>query len=124
MLLLCPFSTSTMMVLGVQYITNKVHRPKIHIANRQNEILESSTEEQWRHVPGKINPADILTRGVYNPSALLQPTKEGTSWFSSAAFLEQDEDSWPNLTFDSLSENDPELKKKTFLVALRMVEKR
>ena len=111
-------------VLTLQYITNKVHRPKVYVANRQNEVLESSTEEQWRHIPGKLNPADILTRGVYDPSTLLQPTKAGTSWFTSAAFLEQDEDSWPNLSFDSLSENDPELKKRTFLVALGIVEKR
>ena len=109
-------------VLTLQYISNKIHRPKVYVANRQNEILESSTESQWRHVPGKVNPADILTRGVYNPSDLLKPTKEGTLWFEGPAFLKQDEDSWPTLAFDSLGENDPELKKKTFLVALGIIE--
>ena len=111
-------------VLVLQYITNKVHRPKVYVANRQNEILESSTEEQWRHVPGKTNPADVLTRGVYDPSALLHPSKEGTSWFKSAAFLEEEECSWPTLSFDTLSENDPEVRKKTFLVALGIIEKK
>ena len=61
---------------------------------------------------------------MYDPSALLKPSKEGTSWFNGAAFLESDEDLWPTLAFDSLSENDPELKKKTFLVALGIIEKK
>ena len=111
-------------VLALQYITNCVHRPKAYVANRQNEILESSASSQWRHIPGKANPADLLTRGVPNPADLLKPTKDGTLWFRGPSFLQEDEDSWPRLSFESLSENDPELKKRTLLVALGFIEKR
>ena len=33
----------------------------VFVANRVAEILEKSTIEQWRHVDGKLNPADIGT---------------------------------------------------------------
>ena len=33
-------------------------------ANRVAEILENSTINQWRHVEGKLNPADIGTPGM------------------------------------------------------------
>jgi hypothetical protein len=51
--------------LTYQYISNTKHRFKVFVANRVTEILETSTVEQWRLVPGELNPADILTRGVY-----------------------------------------------------------
>ena len=49
--------------LTYQYITNTKHRFKTYPANRVTEILEDSTADQRRVVPGDINPADILTRG-------------------------------------------------------------
>ena len=34
------------------------------VANRAAEILENSSMDQWRHVKGVENPADIGTRGM------------------------------------------------------------
>ena len=34
------------------------------MANGVAEILENSTIDRWRHVEGKLNPADIGTRGM------------------------------------------------------------
>ena len=36
----------------------------VFVANRVAESLENSTIDQWRHVEGKLNPADIGTRGM------------------------------------------------------------
>lgn len=35
----------------------------VFVRNRVNEILQSSSKEQWKHVPGKMNPADLPSRG-------------------------------------------------------------
>jgi len=37
---------------------------KMFVQHRVNEILKVSCKEQWGHVPGKENPADIGSRGM------------------------------------------------------------
>ena len=63
-------------------------RQKINIANRLNKIAENSNRDDWRHVPGKTNPADHGTRGpapcdlqklwITAPSFLIKPEREWT----------------------------------------------
>ena len=50
--------------IALQYINNDTLRMKVYVANRVSEILELSSRSEWRHIPGDINTADILTRGV------------------------------------------------------------
>ena len=38
------------------------NRHKMYIANRLNKIAENSNKDNWRYVPGKMNPADHGTR--------------------------------------------------------------
>ena len=40
------------------------HKKQVFVANRAAEILENSSMDQWRHVKGVENPADIGTRGM------------------------------------------------------------
>ena len=72
--------------LSLQYIQNTSNRYKVYVANRVTEILQISNKEQWNHVPGEQNPADMLTRGIRNPADLTTINKFGTSWFSAAQF--------------------------------------
>ena len=53
--------------LTLQYISNTALRPKVYVGNRQAEILEATDVADWKHVPGDLNPADLLTRGVTDP---------------------------------------------------------
>ena len=96
--------------LVLQYINNNSHRVKVFVANRVTEIHEVSQSSSWSHVPGKDNPADILSRGVMDPEALI-----GTSWFTGPTFLTQDEDHWPNNKIDDLNPDDPEIRQKSYL---------
>ncbi len=64
----------------------------IFIAGRVKEIRSLSRIENWRHVPGKLNPADIPSRGA-SVKTLLE-----TSWWEGPAWLKLDEDSWPKST--------------------------
>ena len=68
--------------LTLQYIKNTKHRLKVFVANRVSEILETSDADQWSHVPGNINPADLLTRGVSDPVKLMT-----NRWFIAPEFL-------------------------------------
>ena len=46
------------------WIRNESREFKPFVANRIGEIHRSTNPEQWRHIPGDINPADLLTRGL------------------------------------------------------------
>ena len=55
------FRSNTRTVL--LYIANESRRFHTFVANRVSEIQDSSNTAQWRHVPGRLNPADDCTRG-------------------------------------------------------------
>ena len=59
------------------------------MANRVGEILDQSTVDEWRHVKGTMNPADIGTGGV-TVSQLLE-----SEWLKGPAWLERNPSSWP-----------------------------
>ena len=103
--------------LTLQYIKNKRHRIKSRVANRVTEILETSDAEDWMHVPGKDNPADILTHGVSDPTKLMS-----NGWFSGAKFLEQGEEEWPKGVVDELDWEDVEVKKTPFFTGMALIE--
>ena len=64
-------------------------RQQIFVAKRFGEILDQSTVDEWRHVKGTMNPADIGTRGV-TVSHLLE-----NGWLIGSTWLEQNPSNWP-----------------------------
>ena len=46
------------------WIRNQSREFKPFVANRIGEIHRTTNPDQWRHVPGDINPADLPTRGL------------------------------------------------------------
>lgn len=63
---------------------------KPFVANRVGEIQTYSSPEQWRNVPSKLNPADILSRGM-KASDLVECDR----WWRGPEFLHQSESLWP-----------------------------
>ena len=49
----------------LQWLHSAKKKQPVLVANRVAEILENSSINQWRHVGGKLNPADIATRGIF-----------------------------------------------------------
>ena len=72
------------------WVRNQSRDFKPFVANRIGEIQRRTSPEQWRHVPGESNPADLPTRGL-TASELV----ESTVWLEGPAFLKADESEWP-----------------------------
>ena len=52
----------------------------MNVANHVGETLEYTDTDDWQNIDGKMNPADICTRGLMDPANLLQQDKHGKSW--------------------------------------------
>ena len=74
--------------ITLAYIQNESRRFKVFVANRISVIRQNSDPSQWKHICGKENPADILSRGC-------EPTKLPNCWLRGPSFLRQHKDSWP-----------------------------
>jgi len=72
------------------------------VANRISGIQTKSSNISRRHVPGKVNPADIISRGC-KVSEL-----QNTSWFMGPTFLKLEEHLWPQ-SLDKIETIDADL---------------
>ena len=77
---------------------------KMCVQHRVNEILKVSCKEQWGHVPGKENPADIGSRGM-SASDL----KGSTLWWRGPYWLQRGEEALPEKFYP---EDSTEVKKE------------
>lgn len=90
----------------IQYIKNENRRFQRFVATRLEEIHEHTTPDQWRHVPGTLNPADEGSRGL--PIESFHPK---CRWWSGPDFLSQEEDKWPCERVSEIPEDDEEVLK-------------
>lgn len=76
--------------ITLAWIGGEPYKWKTFISNRVAEIQQLSSIDQWRHVAGKENPADIISRG-------LEPEELANSelWWNASPWLSKDEEFWP-----------------------------
>ena len=101
------FWTDSEVVL--KYIANDSKRFHIFVANRVAEINSLSDPDQWSHVSGSINPADIISRGMSSQNLIK------SEWFSGPKFLHLPKSEWPvskNKCTPELTDDDVEVKRK------------
>ena len=72
--------------------------------NRVKEIRELSSPDQWRHVPGHLNPADLPSQGCTVDQLIVSKWWEGPEW------LRMNADNWPSNT---LAFKEDEINKET-----------
>ena len=84
------------------WVRNQSRNFKAFVANRVGEIQRSTNPNQWRHIPGETNPADLPTRGL-SASQLSQCQ----AWIEGPEFLKKDESTWPEkLTGNPTNEDE------------------
>lgn len=73
------------------WVRGRSRKFKPFVAHRVGKIQDSTTPEQWRYVPTKSNPADIVPRGM-----TARDLVDATMWWSGPAFLLHSESEWPD----------------------------
>ena len=72
----------------LSWICNQARGFKPFVSSRVAEIQNNSDPSQWRHVPGEVNVADDVSRGI--------PAKDLTGrWQHGPQFLRLPEEEWP-----------------------------
>jgi hypothetical protein len=72
------------------WIHNQSRIFKPFVANRVAEIQRNSNSDEWRHIPGEINPADLPTRGLSTTELC-----HNKSWMEGPEFFTDERMSWP-----------------------------
>ncbi|XP_028412045.1 uncharacterized protein LOC114534774 [Dendronephthya gigantea] len=63
---------------------------KTYVQNRVNEIRELTSNYEWRHCPGELNPADLPSRGCSG-----RELAEAETWWNGPKFLQTSREHWP-----------------------------
>ncbi|XP_059620611.1 uncharacterized protein LOC132264419, partial [Phlebotomus argentipes] len=86
----CFFWTDSMVVYHqIQSLDKKFD---VFVAHRLGKIHTVSQREDWNHVPGTLNPADIISRGTST-----EDLRNSTMWWHGAPFLLQSRSHWPRV---------------------------
>lgn len=107
------FWTDSMITLN--YIHNENRRFQTYVANRVTEIRDLTTPEQWRHCPGKLNPADDVSRGLE-----MSEFQKNERWLKGPPFLWKSEDHWPDIKYENVSVEKLEIKKEVYLTSFEL----
>lgn len=108
------FWTDSLIVL--QYIKNDTKRFQVYVGNRVSMIRSLSEASQWYHVPGKENPADLVTRGQ-TPQQLKE-----SSWYHGPDFLKSYKTEWPQgEVIEDLPASDTEVRGEKSTVCVHAV---
>ena len=91
---------------------------KNFVRHRVNEILKLTKEEEWGHVPGVENPADIGSRG-----AKASELRDSKLWWEGPKWLREEKETWPNNEpLEDLNEVSEE-RKKAIVLTTSVAEK-
>ena len=85
---------------------------KTFVANRVAKIKRKTNSGNWRYVNTKLNPADLISRGIF-PKNLIK----SELWWKGPAFLWQSEDQWPQQKANFIREVAEEKTMKAILMA-------
>ena len=100
-------------MIAFNYIQNENRRFQTYVANRVGEIRDLTSPEQWRHCPGKLNPADNVSRGLE-----MNEFQKNEHWPKGPSFLYTSEDHWPEPKFENIAVEKLEIKKEVYVTTV------
>jgi hypothetical protein len=83
----------------IYWIQSPSTHPDIYVSNRVDKIWKASEPTEWRHVPGKENPADLASRGVSAADL-----KKSNLWYHGPEWLKGPKEGWPQCRTISIDE--------------------
>lgn len=102
--------------ITLDWINSSPDKYKTFVANRIAEIQEFTEPKNWRHVDGKQNPADCLSRGI-DPDEL----RDHKLWWHGPEWLKLPKTQWPRNPKVKIPEDQLELKGvKTMLTVKKL----
>lgn len=87
------------------------------VSTRLSEIQDLSLPSNWFHIPSKLNPADVCSRGLM-PDEL----ETCTLWWQGPSFLVDEDEPWPNQEKFEIDENLLEYKSEPNVPAIQIDE--
>ncbi|XP_068689224.1 uncharacterized protein [Montipora foliosa] len=101
--------------IELHYLKNEKRRLQTFVADRVEEIKEHSPVHYWSHVPGTLNPADYVSRGLTASSLTADHSR-----LRGPDVLWGPEHSWPKQECRTVPREDLELKKETHVHSLEL----
>ncbi|XP_055714223.1 uncharacterized protein LOC129808468 [Phlebotomus papatasi] len=89
----CHCWTDSLIVL--HQINATTEKYDVFVSHRISEIQQITDKTSWRHVPGHLNPADVLSRGAH-PQRLMTLDL----WWSGPPFIANTQTQWPPAFID------------------------
>lgn len=86
--------------ITLSWITNPPTKGNQFVQHRVEKIRSLTSVESWRHVPGKANPADCATRGLF-PNQL----RANSEWWTGPPWLHEQRD-FPSSSGNTLNVQD------------------
>ena len=96
-----PFYCWTDSQVTLSWIKGDPHRWKTFVQNRVVEIQSLTSPSHWYHCPGRDNPADLLSRGVYAEQLV-----SSDIWLHGPSWLSQSSESFPDGKSDIIHSSD------------------
>ena len=93
------FFTDSMITLAWLQSLSRSFKP--FVSSRVGEIQNNSDPNQWRHIPGEVNVADDVSRGI-------RVEDLNGRWSNGPEFLQLPEELWPQEAVKPVSEEDME----------------
>ena len=88
---------------------------KPFVSVRVGEIQTNTDPSQWRHIPGEVNVADDVSRGI-------RVEELNGRWSNGPEFLQLSEEFWPQETVKPVSEEDMERRQVKVVCEVQKVE--
>ena len=88
---------------------------KPFVSSRVGEIQSNTDPSQWRHIPGEVNVADDVSRGI-------RVEELNGRWSNGPEFLILPEEFWPREAMEAVSEEDMERRQVKAVYEVKKVE--